>query len=249
MKKHTLMHTQYQQLDKVDRKNNSLYYKSQPGIRPGFTLIDTLLGVSIFLVVSSAIFSLVFTTMAASRGIIERQKAANIAREGIEIMENIRNTNILRGISWASKPDNSTNYPADTLWSVPFSDLVRGSGELCITATYAQGNVPWKLEKINCPATNVWPSNTQLSNVQLSGKTLLGHGGTSETDAPKRYIKITNITSKLPQALQTAAITAQQGKTELVGKDDIMLIESVVQWSSKGKQQEEKLSKILTKWQ
>ncbi len=243
------MKTQHNTISTVTVNTKPHLMRRHRRVRRGFTLIDTLLGVSIFLVVSSAIFSLVFTTMAASQGIIERQKAANIAREGIEIMENIRNTNILRGISWASKPDNSSTYPADTLWSVPFSDLVRGSEELCLTATYAQGNVPWKLEKINCPTTDNWPSTTQLSSIQLNGKTVLGHGGSQTNDAPKRYIKLTNVTAKLPQTLQTGAITAHASKAEITGKDDIILVESFVQWSNKGKQQQDTLSKILTKWQ
>lgn len=217
-------------------------------VRRGFTLIDTLLGVAIFLIVSSAIFSLVFTTMNASKGIIERQKAANLAREGIEIMENIRNTNILRGISWATKADSSTSYPADTLWKVGFSKLASG-GPLCLTASPSTGGLPWTLQEISCPTSTNFPDSTKLSSVTINGRQQLAHGGTPEVDAPKRYIKLTNITNTLQQTVGTPPITPHASKAELIGKDDVILVESIVQWSNKGKTTEEKLSKILTKWQ
>lgn len=228
--------------------NRRVILHKRPRLTRGFTLIDTLLGVAIFLVVSSAIFSLVFTTMNASKGIIERQKAANLAREGIEIIENVRNTNILRGVSWATKPDGSSTYPADTLWKLPLSKLAT-SGELCLTASPVTGDLPWKLQEISCPTGTTLPDATRLSTITLEGRSILGVGSNPTSDAPKRYIKLTNITNKLPQTLKTPLLSPHGSKAELVGKDDIILVESIVQWNNKGSTAEEKLSKILTKWQ
>ena len=68
--------------------------------RSGFTLIELIVGMTIFSVGMTAILALLSSTIDTS--IVSRQEiiASNILREQIELIKNIRNSNVRSFVEW-----------------------------------------------------------------------------------------------------------------------------------------------------
>jgi prepilin-type N-terminal cleavage/methylation domain-containing protein len=75
----------------------SFYQKHQ-----GFTLIELMIGILIFAVGMAGIFALIQTSITASSQIRHEIVAANLMREQIELVRNLRDTNVKNFLPWDS---------------------------------------------------------------------------------------------------------------------------------------------------
>src|SRR3989338_635971 len=71
-----------------------------PGFGPGFTLLETMVAVSILTVSLVGILGLIAKTLSTGGDAILRQTAANLAEEGVEVVHNIRHTNWIAERAW-----------------------------------------------------------------------------------------------------------------------------------------------------
>lgn len=117
----------------------------------GFTLVETLVSVSIFTVSLLAIMSVLASSIASTNYAKQKMSAAYLAQEGIEHARNIRDNHVLYDAS--SGWDNFKNDPAVTNYDISstYPEFVRtvqispvgaGSDEVKITSTvsWTQGS-------------------------------------------------------------------------------------------------------------
>lgn len=111
--------------------------------KSGATLMELMM---MLLVVSLALTTMFYTltqTITFARDTEARVKAVGLAREGIEALINIRNTNWLRFSSDRKNCWDSLNYNPSCIGNVDFSDkIVNGNYKL-----FFENNL-WKLEQI-----------------------------------------------------------------------------------------------------
>ncbi len=65
-----------------------------------FTLIETILAVTLMVIVLTAVFGLVLMTMSANQRNLHQVQATFYAQEGLEVMRYIRDSNWLQNYSW-----------------------------------------------------------------------------------------------------------------------------------------------------
>lgn len=67
----------------------------------GFTIVELIVAVTALTIAFSGIFSLLQSSFAASRAVTENYIATYLAAEGIEVVKNILDSNVLQGNSWS----------------------------------------------------------------------------------------------------------------------------------------------------
>ena len=79
------------------KKNRSLHNKAYPSKQgnAGFTLIELLIAIAVFTVGIMASFTLALANMRVAKDNFDRVLAANLAREGIELIRSVRDSNWL----------------------------------------------------------------------------------------------------------------------------------------------------------
>ncbi len=84
--------------------------------KPAFTLVETLIGITLLTVVLTAVTGLILATLLASQRNIHTLQANAFAQEGIEVMRYIRDSNWLQNYAWAgsaNKSVGSSQFDAD----------------------------------------------------------------------------------------------------------------------------------------
>ena len=206
-------------------------------MKQGFTLPDTLIGITVFLIAASSLFGLLNTVIGLSSKAQRSFEAMNIAREGVEIIEQVRNTNLIHHLLWNTKE-------TDDFWGT--NQLFASLNEdhpLCmsISPTQEEGKTPWDMKEIpgGCAYLDTLPSSP------TEGKDL-------EKTLPYAPLAGTPYGRSIRLTLQrpsTYAIDAsKQTSSATVHKDDLLLITSTVWWKEGGKIQSQSLQKILSRW-
>lgn len=211
----------------------------------GFSLIDTLLGVAMFLIVTVALIQFTMTTLHAADNLSAQLQAQNAAREGLEIMENLRGTDAISFVTWKT-PQNL--HPHQEL-----KDLLQFSGlatqqEVCATVAPRTGIVPWEIHTIRCPAANEDPKeNTALfSKENENHQTILTHDSTGEASGLYRYIRIRK--AKDTETLRDFWSSFKDTRQDPQQDDDVVEVDAVVSWRLYGHVQQLTLKKILADW-
>lgn len=217
----------------------------------GFSLVDTLLGVGMFLVVTVALIQFTLTTLRAADDLSLQVSAQNSAREGLEIMENIRGTNAISFVTW-STPE--AVHPHRELHDLVNFGQFGTTGEVCLTVEPqdigSTSKSPWNLTPFPCPAVDVarLPDTTRLFRTQMRHGEFLTHAPTGESTGLYRYIKLTKAAKSSLPDLNTLLSAFNYTRQEQHDDDDIVHVEAVVRWDSRGKGNELRLHKILTDW-
>lgn len=95
---------------KMDRVNKKIFYlqkKNSNVSLTGFTLIELLIAISVFMLGIMGAFSLSLNNLNTAKENSQRVIAANLAREGIEIVRNIRDSNWLAREANADSDSNT----------------------------------------------------------------------------------------------------------------------------------------------
>ena len=79
-----------------------------------FTLIETLVAISLLTVGTVGAFTLIQKTIAFTSVVSSQLQASYLSQEGIEIVRNIRDTNYLKGENWNEGLPQG-DWPAETL--------------------------------------------------------------------------------------------------------------------------------------
>jgi len=66
----------------------------------GFTLIEIMVAISVMIIGILGVYALVPHIISLSGANTDRFRAAQLAREGLELVRNIRDTNSLEGVAW-----------------------------------------------------------------------------------------------------------------------------------------------------
>lgn len=86
----------------------------------GFSLLEVLIAIFILALVSLAAFGTLATSIFQERKGRERFLAAYLAQEGIEIVKNIRDSNVIKGVNWRTGLNDGVwqaDYKSQTLSS------------------------------------------------------------------------------------------------------------------------------------
>lgn len=195
---------------------------SKRRLQPGFSLLDTLLGVGLFLVVSTALVQFTLTILQAGEGLSNQLLAQNLARGNLEILENLRGTNVINFVSWTT-PEK--DHPRRQLASMARMNRLATDKELCVILASATGvGAPWTVTPLpTCPRPEDRANSPFFSYVRLEkGK-----------DSPL-----------LADFWQTFQDTRDEPRAE----DDLLLATAVVRWETRGVPQELTLTKVFTDW-
>lgn len=215
--------------------------------KPGFSLIDSLLGVGLFAVVSVALVQFTLTTLYAADNLGLQLRAQNIAREGIEIMENLRGTNAISHVIWTTPPQD---HPLRALQSLMKFDSLSRGGEVCVTVEpLITGYIPWKIEPFPCPPENqpYFGTNTELfENTDTNKQVFLTHNQAGVSKDMFRYIRIR--LAKQSPSLKDLWSSFKDTRHQPRPDDDIVEVDAVVSWKNHGKAQEMQLQKALADW-
>lgn len=206
-------------------------------MKQGFTLPDTLIGITLFLIVASSIYGLLNMTISMSSKAAHSFEATNIAREGIEIMEQIRSAHIIHHLPW-----NSTS--TDTFWNSPntFAQLSKDN-PLCLQITpNSQDSTPWTITRLGSTCAEA-PLGA-ITKIEAE-KTLRTYSITSTgTQIPYgRTIQL-----RMVPADQYAIDTSKQTSSHTIRDDDIMEVTATAWWWERGYMRTYSLQKILTRW-
>ncbi len=71
-----------------------------PHSRSGFTLIEVIVGMTVFSIGLTAIFALLSTTMTSASYARHETVVAGLLREQMELVKNIRDTNLKNYVEW-----------------------------------------------------------------------------------------------------------------------------------------------------
>ena len=160
--------------------------------RKGFTLVELIIGITIFSIGLSAIYALLQSTMWNATYSRHEIIVANLLRENIELVKNIRDTNVLNYLPWDS-----------ALLETPSVETTFWSGVYLIENNYlhswaiidwASGNIrknSVKLKKIQIlpsELSEVW----NITKLSLDAQGRYVHDELSSTWTPyAAYIKLT----------------------------------------------------------
>lgn len=91
-----------------------LFYKKINILNKGFTLVETLVAISIFTLSMVAVLSVLVTSISNTSYAKRKMVASYLAQEGIEYVRNMRDNYVLypeSGKSWVSFKDANKDYP------------------------------------------------------------------------------------------------------------------------------------------
>lgn len=201
--------------------------------RSGMSVIEVIVAVIILVLGIVGAYGLLDAGGRLATTTENRIKAVNIAREGLEVVENIRNTNWLKFASnyqncWRVKDYNSTCLTNATL------GFVDGS-----YTAYLSGNL-WYLSGTITPSASFVPYKNQFP-VFLSGSGLITQSGSASLPI-------------CAEAVQSNCRTIFSREIKLTNANaDTLEVESIVQWADNTRQgegaREVRLSLTLTNWQ
>ena len=236
-------------------------------IKKGFTLPDILIAVSVFVLASTALFGLVSTTTRLSSLILHNYEASNFAREGVEIIENIRAINTIAQLPW-------TAPETDTFWNTTqagiFSTLGREK-KVCVRLMPNNEKIhptPWTILPLGRECTlyekdinelnrslSIEEKKNLLTPIMLEedpDTKLFIHKTSSQKPEDKStvYGRMVELTLKprslfhFPDDTQSPFITSSHTFRE----DDILLVTSRTFWIEGGELRSMSLKKIFTRW-
>lgn len=203
-------------------KKSSKLYKNNSW----FTLIELMVAILIFTIWILSAYLLVYNAINSSTYSKNEIIWANIAREQIELIKNIRDTNWLKFYKW-DKIDNSLST-----WSWSFSDLTY----FTIENNYSNKDFPIKINKLD---SNFTPEKVEIINnprLQLC------------LDDKNRYIHCNWASSKIPfySFVKITPLYTKKNNIDLK-VDDAYKIESVVA-STERWYREYRINSIITNW-
>lgn len=217
--------------------------------KTGFSLIDTLLGVGIFLVVTVALIQFTLTTQRAADNLSMQVRAQNSAREGIEIMENIRGTNALTFVNWVTPAKDQPNKAMEGLARF---DKIATQNEVCaiLEPNQTVNKAPWIVTVIPCPQDDILPPETELKEGSLGRQgVFLNHTQGGQPTGIFRFVRIRLAkNSSIPALSQFWSQFVDTRQNPPKRDADVVEVESVVRWSNYGQIQELTLRKILADW-
>ena len=85
------------------------------GSKAGFTLIETLVAITMLTTVIATIMSLVQTSLQANAYAQDQVVAKNLAEEGIEYIRNIRDVNMINGANWLTSIAKDVSSPCGNI--------------------------------------------------------------------------------------------------------------------------------------
>jgi len=85
-------------MDTQKKHNNRIFFSGFK--QRGFTLIEILIAISVMTIGIVGIYTIVPNIIAVTGANTDKFIASQLAREGIELVRNIRDTNWLKGLSW-----------------------------------------------------------------------------------------------------------------------------------------------------
>lgn len=226
--------------------------------KKGFSLPDVLIAITVFLLASTAIFGLISYTTRLSTYVLHSFEATNLAREGIEIMENVRGANLISHLPW-TLPETDIKWKTTDI----FSETLKNDKKVCIlVGLSASGDTtPWTISPAPKPCT-VYEDTSKLKDFNqkseiLNGinleKTSIGDNkelllptATVSSDRSKtHYGRIVMLEIK-PRS--TYNLTSTPTSQNILNDDDILQVTSKVFWIEGGELKTSELKKIFTRW-
>ncbi|MFN7160952.1 MAG: hypothetical protein ACK4NC_05105 [Candidatus Gracilibacteria bacterium] len=206
---------------------------------------------------STAIFALVSFTTKMSTYVLHSFEGTNIAREGIEIMENIRGANLIGHLTW-TLPETDAKWQTNDI----FSQRLKNNKKVCILVEPdLSGNTPWKLSLAPKECTeyesasslkDIAQKNALLSGIYLAkttladGSEILKHTTSTPTDKSlKHYGRVITLEIKSHSDYNLPAAGTSQ---HILNNDDILEVTSRAFWLEGGELRVSELKKIFTRW-
>jgi len=103
----------------------------------GFTVVEALIAVAVTSIGLVAILGVTVYALSISRVSPDEVIAANLAQEGIEVIRNIRDTNLLEGVFWR---ENISPVAAPWMLRIKLNSTSTGSDLIIMTAPQAGGS-------------------------------------------------------------------------------------------------------------
>lgn len=151
--------------------------------RQGFSLVETILAVTVIGLVIAAAAQLTQRSLALGRITMNQFIAYHLAEEGVEVVRSVRDSNWLQNVAWQKGLTTGTYVILESRGS--FSGGLGGPGSL-------GGKGPWRLEKLS-------PSDSKAAQIKLSDKEIFSRtieissgagGGGSGGDKAKKIIRV-----------------------------------------------------------
>lgn len=225
--------------------------------KKGFTLPDILIAITVFMLASTAIFALVSYTTRMSTYVLHSFEATNIAREGIEIMENIRGANVISHLTW-TLPETDSKWKTKDI----FSGELKNAKKVCILVQPSlSGDTPWSVSKAP-KECDTYKGISDLKNTQdklsllqgtylapstlQNGTEILAHTAATPTDLTHtHYARIISLEIK-PRS--TYNLSVSPTSQNILNDDDILEVTSTAYWLEGGEMKTSELKKIFTRW-
>lgn len=189
--------------------------------RSAFTLIELIIGITILVLGLTSIFSLALFSINLNQENTRRLQAVELAREGIEAMRNIRDSN------WKN------NYPfheGAALWGASFSSPM----VLKVSPLREPGGAPWKLETVPAATEN----NCRLYEMPVEEVALLTHEQVPDGN-PSRFSRCL--------VVQPVELIGNQLQ-DVSGPGEIVEVTAVVFWQENSGEKKIELSAVLSDW-
>lgn len=219
--------------------------------RPGFTLPEVMVSISVLTMVIFSATQLVVSIIRTNTDNLDTLIGYGLAQEGLEGMRNIRDGNWLLGASFGG----SLGEGIDAIWGAP---LPKAEGETSFytidllqmvpqrgmmkNPNLVAANAPWRLNALPSEP-GVGADSTLLYRFENSGDIRYAHnlGGNplEATSKFHRYIRVENV----PEPAVGAG-----GEAGVAGVPSIYKVSSVVTWQESGREKEVRLVTELTDW-
>ena len=183
-----------------------------------FTLIELIIGITILIIGTVAVLSLTVFSIDLNKQNMNRIQALELAREGIEAVRNIRDSN------WKS---NYSFNEGDVLWG----ESLTGEKTIKVSPVFNPGGAPWNVESIIVSNQDLY----QLHKNRIGDTTIFTHDVSASSDPSVfyRYIHLTPLDESLnPTTSDT----------------DTMQATATVFWLKNGRQKKVELIHIFTDW-
>ncbi len=166
--------------------------------KPAQTLLEAVLAIGVILVATISATTLIVTTISAGQSSEDKIVAANLAREGVEIVRGIRDSN------WIKRAQNvvdgtgagaTTTRWDDTSLPPPSHDgyvsLGNATGK-CYFAVY-DINYGWFLTEGSAMPCTTFPSEARINQVTDAGQTYLTSQSCPSVCSPTKFSRMISI--------------------------------------------------------